>query len=168
MKLFPHAALILLIAATGCENAQTISALSALETANKQLTSRLDEAEKTTAQMEQKMGVLESDWKEFEQNFEPEKRQNLKMNIEMVEQMVGQVSKDAESAEGTLRKLRELEAEIVKFRDLCKKHAAESADANQVGQLKDGISKIGREVQALVSKLQRLESDFNFLKMKIR
>lgn len=114
MKLFANTLIVLVIATVGCEQSQSKSALSALEADNAKLTRQLEDANKKTAEMDQRIGAIES------------------------------------------------------------------ADANQVRQLKDAIFRVESTVNSLKTsigpltglninhRIQTLETDVRFMKMKVR
>jgi septal ring factor EnvC (AmiA/AmiB activator) len=172
MKPVLHSLVVLLIATIGCENSQTTSILSGLEATNSQLKRQLDDESQKTAQMEQRVVSLEAEWKRFEQNFDSEKRQELAKNIAETDQMLVQVAKSVESSSNVLTKLKGLEAEILKLRDICAKHASESADLDQFGQVKDAIFNVDKQLKDSITRVEKnassLKSSINWLESSVR
>lgn len=172
--------ILLVIATAGCDQSQFTTALSALEADNAKLTQQLEDANNKTAEVVLRISAIESAWKQFELSFESDKRQELTKNITAVEQMIAQAAKNAESSAGVLKRFQELEAEVLNLRDMCKMHASDSADANQLGQLNASISRVESTVNTLKTsigptigsnishRIQMLETDVRFMKMKVR
>ena len=172
--------MVLLIATVGCDQSQLTTALSTLEADNARLTQQLEDANKKTAEMVLRISAIESAWKNFELSFESDKRQELTKNIAAVEQMMEQATKDVKSAAGVLKRLHEMEADVLNLRNMCEKYASESADADQLEQLKASISSVEKTVNTLKTsigpttglnisyRIQTLETDVRFMKMKVR
>ncbi len=161
------------LALAGCELRYTPP-----EAKNAQLTARVDELNQKMAEMEGKFASLEAKWKTFEQSFDADKRQELANNIATTEQMVAQANRNVDASAGVLKRLQNLETDVVKLRDLCQQHASEAADANLVGNLKDVVARVDSDLKQLKtsldrlsrvdSKIQRLESSVRSVDHKVR
>jgi phage shock protein A len=167
--------LMVALALAGCDQSHLITPL---EVKNAQLTVRVDELNQKMAEMEGKFASLEAKWKTFEQSFDADKRQELAKNIAATEQMVAQATRNVDASTGVLKRLRDLESNVVKLRDLCQQHASEAADANLVGNLKDVVARVDSDLKQLKtsldrlsrvdSKIQRLESSVRSVDHKVR
>ena len=175
----------ILIAITGCEQPRADPALPALQVANAQLTKQLESANKKIEESETRIASLEAAWKQFEQQFEPEKRLQLAKNVEALEQLLDRVAKDTESSATALKGIQQLEKEMLKLKDLCVKHESESSDANQVGKIKEMIGimeqkvktletslgatpNIGHKILMLENSMRMLQNDVQMMKLKVR
>ena len=177
--------LALLIAIAGCEQPRADSALSALQVTNAQLTKQLESANKKIEESDTRIASLEAAWKQFEQNFEANKRVQLAKNVEALEQLLDRVAKDTESSATVLKGLQQLEKEMLKLKDLCVKHESESSDANQVGKIKELIGtmeqkmktletslganqNIGHKILMLENSVRMIQTDVQMMKIKVR
>jgi archaellum component FlaC len=167
--------LILPLAILGCDQSQLIAPL---EAKNAQLTQQVDELSRQAAEREEKYASLEAKWKTFEQSFDADKRQELAKNIAATEQLVAQATRNTDASAAVLKRLRDLEAEVVKLRDLCAQHASEAADANLVGNLKAAVVRLDGDLKQLQtaldrlsrvdSRIRRVESSVNSVEHKVR
>jgi chromosome segregation ATPase len=166
---------LVLISTVGCDQSHLIAPL---EARNAELTTEVGELTTKTEKMEKGFAELESKWTSFERSYDAGQREELANNIAATALMVGEAAREAEASATLLKRLQELEAEVVTLRDQCRNHVAESADVNQVGQLKNAVSQVQSEVarlqtsasmngDAAKNKLLRVEASVQSLKSDI-
>ncbi|MFM8288950.1 MAG: hypothetical protein ACKOGA_19840, partial [Planctomycetaceae bacterium] len=166
---------LVLISTVGCDQSQLIAPL---EARNAELTTQVRELTAKTEKMEKDFAEVQSKWTTFERSYDAGQRAELANNIAATAEMIGEATRDAEVAAALLKRLQALEAEVVTLRDRCRKHEAESADANQIGQLKTTVSRVQSEVADLQTsvkkngdaarKISSVESEVRSLQSEIR
>ena len=121
--------------------------------------SAVNEAKQTESSVQKSVQKIASEWVEFQKSYSAELREQLQQNVKLATSTVERLKQAQTSSTGTLASLKQLLKDAERLKDLCAKHAKETNDLNQVGQLTSATKRLEGSFRSFQSNLSKLQND---------